>query len=396
MALEEPYRMFFPMGMLAGAWGVMMWPLFYGGYLGFYPNEAHARIMIEGFMGAFVPGFIGTAFPRLTGNRPWSRGEFGVLLLLWALTVASHSFGKVQAGDMAFCGLLVALLAGMATRWISGRRDTPPPGFLLVFAGVAGAAASAGWLAAGTFSHVETWRLARLCLFQGFLLLPLLGIGPYLLPRFFGAGSSHSFDEALRPPAAWWRKAFASSAAGLGILGSFVLEAWGFAAAGQISRAVLVLAWFALETPVFRRAAQVTTPGTTARWSIIGLAAGLICAALWPFARIGSLHLFFVSGLGMVTMAVGARVILGHAGRHDLLGGRIVWLRWVFGLVLLAATTRMSSDFLPQVRVSHHVYAAWTWSIAALVWLIALAPFLWRDESPAKPKAGCPRRPRRR
>lgn len=385
--------MFFPLGILTGVWGVMMWPLFYGGHLGFYPNEAHARIMIEGFMGAFVLGFIGTAFPRLTGNRHWSRGEIGALLLLWGLTVVSHSTGKVQAGDMAFCGLLVALFAGMASRWISGRRDTPPPGFLLVFAGVAGAAASAGYLAAGKFANVESWTLARLCLFQGFLLLPLMGIGPYLLPRFFGASSGHSFDESLRPPPGWWRKAFASTTVGLGILGTFLLEAWGFAMAGQITRALLVLAWFALETPVFRRALQPTTPGTTVRWSVIALASGLICAALWPFSRIGSLHLFFVSGLGMVTMAVGARVILGHAGRHDLLGGRIVWLRWVFGLVLLAATTRMSSDFLPEVRVSHHVYAAWTWAIAALVWLIALAPFLWRDESSAKSKASCPRRP---
>ena len=71
MVLEEPYRVFFPLGMLAGIWGVMMWPMLYAGWLNFYPNEAHTRMMIEGFMGAFVVGFIGTAFPRLTGNRSW-------------------------------------------------------------------------------------------------------------------------------------------------------------------------------------------------------------------------------------------------------------------------------------------------------------------------------------
>ena len=69
MVLEEPYRVFFPLGMLAGIWGVLMWPMFYAGWLKFYPGEAHTRMMIGGFMGAFVLGFLGTAFPRLAGNR---------------------------------------------------------------------------------------------------------------------------------------------------------------------------------------------------------------------------------------------------------------------------------------------------------------------------------------
>jgi len=56
------------------------------------------------------------------------------------------------------------------------------------------------------------------------------------------------------------------------------------------------------------------------------------------------------------------------------LGGKIIWLRWVFGLLILAAMTRMTSDFIPAVRVSHHIYAAWTWAAAATVWLMALGP----------------------
>ena len=125
------------------------------------------------------------------------------------------------------------------------------------------------------------------------------------------------------------------------------------------------------------------------------MVAGLVFAAVWPLARTGSLHLFFVSGAGLVTMAVGARVILGHAGRHDLLECKIVWLRWVIGLAMLAAATRMTSDFIPAVRVSHHNYAAWTWVAAALVWLVALGKHLTRDESGPKLRKACPRRKRR-
>jgi uncharacterized protein involved in response to NO len=62
------------------------------------------------------------------------------------------------------------------------------------------------------------------------------------------------------------------------------------------------------------------------------------------------------------------------------------------GLVMLAAATRMTSDFLPTVRVSHHIYAAWTWIVASLTWLAALVPYLLIDESKPKSEGNRPRR----
>lgn len=392
MVRTEPYRLFFPLGMLASIWGVMMWPLLYGGWLRFYPGEAHTRIMIECFMGAFVAGFLGTAFPRMSGSRPWSWGEFIVILGLWGTMFASHSAGNVMAGDAVFAAMLLTLIATMAVRWIRGNRDTPPPGFVLVFAGLWAGVLAAGFLAIETRPGLVEWQWARLLLFQGFLLLPLMGIGPFLLPRFFGMSSSHSFDDAPRPPAGWWRKTWASIFAGLLVIASFALEVHVHAMTGQLLRAFVIIVWFSLELPVFRRAKLPTSPGNATRWAIAGLAAGCLCAAFWPSARVGSLHLFFASGIGLITLAVGTRVILGHAGRHDLLGGRILWLRWVTGLLILAATTRMSADFLPAIRASHHNYAAWTWAVAGVLWLLALAPCLFREEDSAKPRVHCPRR----
>ena len=393
MVLEEPYRMFFPLGVMAGIWGVMMWPMLYAGWIHFYPGEAHTRMMIEGFMGAFVLGFLGTAFPRLTGNRSWFGGEFLALLVLWSLTLASHATGHVPAGDAAFSGMLALLLLGMAGRWISGNRDTPPPGFILMFAGIVGAAVAAWALSRPGLTLAQT-QWAKLWLYQGFALLPLMGIGPYLLPRFFGMNSSHSFDDSPNPQAGWWKKAFASAIAGLLVITSFALEVAGKPLAGYLLRAGVILVWFALETPLLRRVKLSTTPGTAARWALGGLIAGCVCAACWPHARVGSLHLFFASGFALVTLAVGTRVILGHAGRHDLLGGKIVWLRWVIGLLVLAATTRMSADFIPKVQVSHHIYSAWSWAAAGFIWLAVLAKFLLRNEDSPKRASKCPRHPR--
>jgi uncharacterized protein involved in response to NO len=394
---SEPFRLFFPLGILAAVAGVMMWPLFYAGKLGFYPGEAHARVMIEGFMGAFVLGFLGTAFPRLTGNATWSCGELTLQLLLWFACVASALTGHVFAADTAFATLLMLLFAGMVGRWVRGNRDTPPPGFVMALAGILGGAIAAASLAwdQGRWMNVAGYQFAKLWLNQGFLLLPLLGIAPYLLPRFFGKESSHSFDTSPRPPAGWWSRVLVSLACALLVAAGFAVEAVGKPLPGHLLRAAVILAWFLLETPVFRRGGLRTTPGNVARVAVIGLVAGTAAAGIWPHGRVGSLHLFFAAGLGLAVLAVATRVVLGHAGRHDLLTGKIVWLRIAAGLLILAAATRMTSDFVPAVRISHHIYAAWAWAAGCLVWFVALFRSFGRSEDDRLVRKACPRRRRR-
>ncbi len=391
--MEEPYRLMFPVGMLAGIAGVMMWPLLYAGMIGFYPRDAHPRVMLQGFMGAFVAGFLGTAFPRLCGTRGWSSWEFSAVLILWVSALACALTNRVAAGDVVFCMFCLLLFSGMLARWFGGRRDVPPPGFVLAVAGVGGAAVASACLARGHGFWLGPHGLAwmKLLLYQGFPLLPLLGVGPYLLPRFFGMPSSHSFDESPTPPPGWWQRFHASIGCGLLVFASFALEVHGQVAAGHLLRALVVAGWFALETPVFRRAKVSSTPGNAIRWAIGGLVAGCVATFLQPGARMGTMHLFFAAGIALVTMAVATRVILGHAGRHDLLSGKIVWLRWATGLLVLAAATRVTSDFVPAVSVSHHIYAAWSWAFGALVWLFALAGMLLRKEVVEKPRGQCSR-----
>ena len=387
---EEPYRLFFPAGMLAGIWGVMMWPMLYGGLITFYPGEAHTRMMIEGFMGAFVIGFIGTAFPRLSGSRIWHHGEWLALVVLWLLTVVSHASGHVTAGDAAFCGLLGVLLTGMLARLLFGRKDTPPPGFILVLPTLIGAMAAAWLLSRPGLNPIQI-QWAKLWLYQAFPLLPIMGIAPYLLPRFFGHDSSHSFDDSPTPPAGWWPKAIKSLIAGTLIVISFAIEVAGHSMAAHLLRAATVIVWIALETPILKRAKQATTPGNAARIALLSIAAGWIAVCIWPNARVGALHLFFSSGIALITLAVSTRVILGHAGRHDLLAGKIVWLRWIIAILILASTTRLSAELLPKVQVSHHIYAAWSWAIGGMLWLIMIAKYLWQHEGSKKPSK-CPRR----
>jgi uncharacterized protein involved in response to NO len=100
----EPFRIFFPAGILIGITGVALWPMYYGNVIVVYPGIPHARLMIEGFLGSFIIGFLGTAGPRITSTSPFSRREVLVLFTLDVLAAGLHLGESHRAGDTVFLG----------------------------------------------------------------------------------------------------------------------------------------------------------------------------------------------------------------------------------------------------------------------------------------------------
>jgi UDP-N-acetylmuramyl pentapeptide phosphotransferase/UDP-N-acetylglucosamine-1-phosphate transferase len=93
------------------------------------------------------------------------------------------------------------------------------------------------------------------------------------------------------------------------------------------------------------------------------------------------LFVFFVSlGLSLVLTVV-ARKLGVWCGAVDVpddrkvhdhpiprTGGIAIFVS--FFLALLAAATRATTGFLPQLTVSHHLYAALTWVVVGVLWLL--------------------------
>src|SRR4029434_4652672 len=164
--------------------------------------------------------------------------------------VASFAATKLFLGDVLFL-LLLGGFAGCLSIRAKQRKDTPPPGFVLV--GLAFLSVAAG----GVLSIVEHYRvldavwimLHRLLSSQGFVLLPILGIGPFILPRFFGMQSQHDFPEALVPAASWLRKALLAFAAGACLIASFLMEARGWFRLAYAARFGTALIYLLLEMP---------------------------------------------------------------------------------------------------------------------------------------------------
>ena len=61
----EPYRMFFPIGLLCLIMGVLLWlPQLWNA--GNYPIVAHRFLMLNGFSAFFITGFLMTAVPKFS------------------------------------------------------------------------------------------------------------------------------------------------------------------------------------------------------------------------------------------------------------------------------------------------------------------------------------------
>jgi len=371
---REPFRIFFPAGVLAGIVGVALWPLHFARVLELYPGLGHARIMAYGLFGAFIIGFLGTAMPRMLSAKPLHVGQVMPLMLIHAAMVTAFVCSKIFLGDALFLGLLVAFVCLMAAR-AKRRKDTPPPGFVLV--GLCFLSVASGSVLALVQHYRELdafWvTLQRLLSYQGFVLLPILGIGPFILPRLFGMQSQHDFPEMMIPAAAWWRKAVLAFTAGALVIASFFLEAGGWHRIAYALRFGTTLVYLFLEMP-FHRAPATNALGLSVRIAFGGVLAGFLAVASFPAYRVSLLHLTLVGGFAVITFVVATRVAFGHSGNLALLKGRNRWLLVAIGLMLFGMATRISGDFWPKVLASHYIYGAVLWIAGVVLWAIYVLP----------------------
>ncbi len=372
---SEPFRLFFPLGIFAGLLAVMLWPAYYWGWFEPHPAIIHARIMIEGWFGAFVLGFLGTAGPRMLTAPRLQGPEAGVLVVLWGLCVMFHLMNEIVIGDFFF---LLALSMFLVLLFLRGlvRKDVPPPGFAMVFLGMLSGLAGAIILilSASITIPASVAHGGKLFLYQAFLLLPILGVGQFLFPRFLGLPPGQDFEESPTPPPGWTPAFLKALGFGLLFLGTYALEAVGEVRWGAGLRAMLLGYYLLWIVPLIPWKRGRGTMATILRLGLICLPLGYACIAWLPGYVIAMEHIVFIGGFGLITIAVGSRVVLGHSGRRPF--GKISdnVMRVALAFILLALATRVSADFIPKVLISHHIYAAICWAGAMVLWMVHIIP----------------------
>ncbi len=367
---QEPFRIFFPVGLMLGIAGVALWPLYYAGLVTAYPATAHARLMIEGLMASFIIGFLGTAGPRITSTRHFSRTELLALLTLDLLSAGLHFGGSNRAGDVLFVFCLGVFLFVIGKRFVR-REDSPPPNFALVALGLLNGLAGALLLALFEYKlYAAPYRIGTSLLEQGFVLLPILGVAPFLLPRLLDVPRLDDLPESRTLPPGWITRAAFAATIGLIVDGTFTAEAFGLAAIARWLRFGAVLVYLVARMP--RRGRSFL--GDYLRAGIVAVVAGIGVDALWPLYRIGALHIVFISGFSFIVLTVAIRVIYGHSGDAHLLRKRLPFFIIVAVLIFSAMLSRYVADLAPKVRTVHLIAAAIFWLVAAILWIVKVIP----------------------
>lgn len=376
----EPFRIFFPIGLFLGIIGVALWPLFVWHAIGFYPAQAHVRLMIEGLMGSFIIGFLGTAGPRLLDASPLIAAETCALLALQIVSAFLHLAQRQTAGDTVFLVLLLLFL-GLMGRRAGALNDLPPPQFVLVIFGLVNAIAgillvtAAKSMATGSFAN----QLGSLMLNEGFVLFPILGVGAFFFPKLLGGAKPEPSDLRIAK-ALWIKRAVIAVLTALVIWISFVLEALGWTRTAALVRGLTTLIYFVMQGHLLEKPSGPPFLAQCFRLGAFLLVAGLFLPVALPGYRLANLHLTFIGGFSIILFTVSTRVILGHAGQSHLFRKRLRFLIAALAMLVFATIARVGADFIPPARNSHLVYAALIWLLAATVWLVALGPRLSMHE----------------
>lgn len=373
----EPFRLLFPIGAAIGIVGVMMWPFYFLHITSAYPGTAHPRIMIEGFAACFVTGFLGTALPRLLGVPKVTIYETVGFAGAFVWTACLHCSGWSLWGDLVFFSTFFTLVFLLGARTFF-RKDLPPPAFVLVAMGLLAAlVGSFGLVITQATPDLFPWwtlQLSKRLLYQGFLLLPAMGIGAFFLPRFFGLPNRQSFPESLVFSPEWKSRAWFASVCGTAVVASFPIEVAGFQHWGYGLRAGALLIFFFCEVPVHRAGFGGGSLAFGLRVALFSIPAGYLLLAIVPERSFTFLHVVFITGFSLLIFVVASRVVLGHSGQSDKFRMALRPVLVMVVLILIAMFTRVSADWMPRLQMSHYAYAAIAWVSGVIVWCGFILP----------------------
>lgn len=365
MLRENPYRICFPVGALLGAAGIAHWAAYAQGALADYRPIFHVTAQVQGFVSCFAAGFLLTMVPRrLQGASPPLVVVLGVPAAFSA--AVGLAWGRQILASQVVWLAGVALLSGYILPRIAGlgaRRRAPNTFIWIVMALLMGAGgATITILATTAGSRAALWhQMGQDLVLQGMPLALILGAGSLALPLM-------TRDE---PPTDGFTTRrdgvliVAHVGAGVLLVASFWIAVTVSLRAGLALRLLVVAAVLLVAAQMWKRP---TRPGWNARliwgaaWST---ALGLALGAAWPSAQRAGLHVTFILGFALLSLAIGSQVSFGHAGRRDEVLGRPVSVVVMAALMVVAAIARAAMELQP----AH--YRIWM-SIAAVMFLAAL------------------------
>lgn len=372
---REPFRLFFPLGVLMGTVGLSPWLFYAFGVSKTYSGFFHSSIQGLVYMNCFIIGFLTTFIPRFTGTRHASKPEvLSFLLLLLGMTVFFLQQSWVIAEGCYIVWLL--LFAGFIVKRIPkrspGEKRRPPFALIWIPVAILHGVIGTGLLILGQWNILPRIAVAagKPMMEQGFLLSVVIGIGGFLIPRILGTYQQEA--GAVR------RTVLFHDGCAAGLFLSFWLEGMGHLAAGYGLRAfVITVQFFRAKTlPLLPKGADFHVRlAWTAAWMMV---AGYWMAAVFSGYHVLVLHVAFIGGFSLMTFAIGTMVVMSHAGAAERLR-RPLWVLWVVALgIAFAALKRIIVVLYPDAYFRFLGTASILWIITAFCWLGYMIPYFLR------------------
>jgi uncharacterized protein involved in response to NO len=346
----EPYRFFFPLGLVSLIFGVLLWvPLLWTAES--YPIHLHRYLVLNGFAASFIAGFLMTAIPRFSQTAPAHSFEVFIFFLLQLIGLPL-AIQEQERMLYYLSSLQPMLLLFFILRRFPHRKQNPPYTFIFILIGLMLWIVS-GWLGAD-YKELH---------YEGAIAAIILGVGSRLIPGILGHTEivQAQRERYERPVGLLKTIPFSFILLVLTFAGSYFLSN------GIIVRSIVVF-WIGVSYWKLFRLPKLRTSLTWSLWICGWLI--IISFLVRPLLSEGEIHIshsFFINGIVLLSLLIAARVIQSHGPKlPELEKSKILW--WVTGLIVLAAATRVSAFYLPSVYLTHLAYASVVLTVACILW----------------------------
>lgn len=371
----EPFRIFFPLGVLFAWVGVGHWLLYTTGVTATYSCRFHGLVQTQAFLVAFAIGFLLTAIPRRTQTLPADRAEIAAMAATLVVSTAAAIADRWVIAEAAYAAIFILLIEFAIRRFLSGPGRRPPASFVLLPVAALHGLGGAALVAAAELNAVApaAGHLGLLLVEQGVFLCLSIGVGSLILPLMTGAPPPADLGAA--PRETW--KALAYALAGAAIFASLLLEQLGFVRCGPILRAIVLSIGLGLGGGAWRMPGKPGAHRKLVWLAVWMMPVGLLVSALWPDYRVPALHILFIGGFALLAFGVGTHVALSHLNMEQLALGTPPAVIILGAAFLIALCLRLAAD-ASDTYFLHLGWAAAVWILGSAVWLGFLGPRMLR------------------
>lgn len=355
--LSDPYRMFFPLGLLGGLVGLSLWLLFQARLINFYPRYHHGHLMFLVMLWSFVCGFLMTAIPKMTGSFPTQKFEAwitGTLIVVQASVVLLH---QTKVSAFVFLFQILFLMYFVLRRFLV-KKIIPFEGFY--FVPFAFAQALTGTLYF-IFSEAPNTTLFYNFVGKAFIMNLIVGVGSRLVPVISKAPNALMPDVQTK---AQNQIMVLSLAVGLNL--GMLLESLSYLPTLGVGLQFLCVVIISIKFfKIFKKPLMFSVLGVGLKSGILFLWTYYILKLVGDYS-VAAEHFLYIGVFLLITLMVASRVMLAHGG-HSMTYemnskrlGLVVGLFWI-GVVLRFLAGAQFDSVLLTVSVLSVMTAILLW-----------------------------------